>query len=77
VIHILYHLRRVGLIKIEWEKRNIKREKTIKNYVVKQIITSELWPKIITNWEKASNFIQIKYGKVNPEYGVYLTSYHS
>jgi Mg2+-importing ATPase len=74
VIHILYHLRRAGLIKIEWEKRNIKREKTIKNYVVKQIITSELWPKIITNWEKASNFIQIKYGKVNPEYKALLSS---
>jgi hypothetical protein len=46
----------------------IKREKPLKEYVTKQLMTSELWPKIAQDWHKISKTIQEKYGKVNAEY---------
>jgi Mg2+-importing ATPase len=66
--HSIQHLRRAGLISINWRQRTIKREKPMKDYVMKQVITSEFWPKIAENWRKISDIIQEKYKKVNTEY---------
>jgi len=66
--HTIQHLKRAGLISFDWRQRTIKREKPLKEYVTKQLMTSELWPKIARDWHKISKIIQEKYGKVNSEY---------
>ncbi|MGC8849622.1 MAG: magnesium-translocating P-type ATPase, partial [Candidatus Bathyarchaeia archaeon] len=68
VVRNIQHLRRAGLIDINWRQRTIKREKPIKDYVTKQVMGSELWPKIAEDWLKISEIIQAKYNKVNMEY---------
>ena len=75
--HNLQHLRRVGLISFNWQKRTIKREKSMKDYVTKQVINSELWPKIADDWRKISGTIQSKHNKVNMEYQNLLLSQKS
>lgn len=67
VVHDLHHLRRAGLITIDWRERTVKREKPMKEYVMKQV-ASEFWPKISQDWQKISSNIQARYNKVNPEY---------
>ncbi|MEM0008079.1 MAG: magnesium-translocating P-type ATPase [Candidatus Bathyarchaeia archaeon] len=66
--HTIQHLKRASLINFEWRQKTIKREKPLKEYVTKQLITSELWPKIAQEWHKISKIIKEKHGKVNPEY---------
>ncbi|MDW8023358.1 MAG: magnesium-translocating P-type ATPase, partial [Nitrososphaerota archaeon] len=66
--HAILYLKRAGLISFEWHQRTIKREKPLKEYVTKQLITSELWPKIAQDWHKISITIKEKYGKINQEY---------
>jgi hypothetical protein len=68
VIQNLQYLRRAGLISVDWQKRTIKREKPMKEYVRKNIVATETWPNIIEDWNKISDTIQGKYGKVNTEY---------
>ncbi|MEM2153988.1 MAG: hypothetical protein QXY76_03670 [Nitrososphaeria archaeon] len=46
----------------------VKREKALKEYVTKQIMVSNIWPKIAQEWHKICRIIKEKYGKVNPEY---------
>jgi len=64
----IQYLRHTGLISFDWRQRMIKREKPLKEYVTKQLMTNELWPKIAQDWHKISKTIQEKYGKVNAEY---------
>ncbi|MEM1582574.1 MAG: magnesium-translocating P-type ATPase [Candidatus Bathyarchaeia archaeon] len=66
--HIIRHLKLAGLVSFEWHQRTIKREKQLKEYVTKQLMTSELWPKIVQDWHKIIGIIKEKYGKVNSEY---------
>jgi len=66
--HAIQHLIRAGLISFNWRERTIKREKPLKEYVIKQLITSELWPKMAQEWHRISKFILEKYGKINLEY---------
>jgi Mg2+-importing ATPase len=74
-IYTLHHLRRAGLISINWRERTIRREETMRDYVTKQVAT-ESWPKIAEDWRKISSIIQTRYNKVNPEYQNLLTSKH-
>jgi Mg2+-importing ATPase len=66
--HTIQYMKRAGLISFDWRQRTIKREKPLKDYVTKQLMTSELWPKIAQDWLKISKTIQEKYGKINSEY---------
>jgi Mg2+-importing ATPase len=68
VVQNLHHLRRAGLINIDWHQRTIKREKSMKEYVTKRVVTNEMWPTIIEDWRKINKIIQDKYDKVNGEY---------
>jgi Mg2+-importing ATPase len=67
IFHNLNHLRRAGLISINWREKTIKREKAMKDYVVKHV-TSSFWPRISEDWRRISATIQAKYKKVNQEY---------
>lgn len=64
----LQHLRRGGLVDVDWHKRVIKRTGPIKEYVTKQIVTGRMWPLISEDWIRISKSIQDKYGKVNPDF---------
>ncbi|MEM3616308.1 MAG: magnesium-translocating P-type ATPase [Candidatus Bathyarchaeia archaeon] len=66
--HIIQFLKRAGLISFDWRQKAIKREKPLKEYVTKQLMTSELWSKMVQDWHKISTMLKEKYGKVNPEY---------
>ncbi|MEM3509232.1 MAG: hypothetical protein QXN52_08070, partial [Nitrososphaerota archaeon] len=66
--HIIQYLKRAGLISFEWHQRTIKREKSLKEDVTKQLMAGELWSKIAQDWHKISRTIKEKYGKVNLEY---------
>ncbi len=64
----LQHLRRAGIINVNWHTRKIKREKPLKEYVKKNVIESDMWPTIAEDWMKISASIQNKRGAVNSEY---------
>ena len=64
----LQYLRRSGLISVDWNKRTIKREKSLDEYVKKSIIGGPLWSSISEDWRKIHNILLEKHGTVNPEY---------
>jgi Mg2+-importing ATPase len=64
----LQHLRRGGLIDVDWHKRVIRRTGPIKEYITKQIFTGRMWPLISDDWININKSIQDKYGKVNPDF---------
>jgi P-type Mg2+ transporter len=68
VLQNLQHLRRGGLISVDWHQRIIKREGPMKEYVIKRVAASEMWPMIIDDWLRINRVITDKAGSVNPEY---------
>ena len=70
----LQYLRRSGLISVDWSPRTIKREKTLKDYVKKDIINSPNWATLSEDWRKINAVILNKRGKVNAEYQPLLTT---
>jgi len=68
VLQNLQRLRRSGLISVDWNKRIIKRESSMKEFVLKRVVASPTWPMLIDDWLKISRTVQEKYGKVNSEY---------
>jgi Mg2+-importing ATPase len=72
VVQRLHHLRRAGLINIDWHKRRITREKPIKEYVTMHVAKNEMWSSIMEDWLKISKAIEAEYGKTNPEYQALL-----
>jgi Mg2+-importing ATPase len=68
VVRNLQHLRRSDLINVDWHRRIIKREKTLKEYVKKNVIESEMWVTIAEDWIKISTAIQNRRGALNADY---------
>ncbi|MCW4010564.1 MAG: magnesium-translocating P-type ATPase [Candidatus Bathyarchaeota archaeon] len=68
----LQHLRRGGLISVDWHRRLIKREGPMKEYVTKHVVDSEMWPKVLEDWLRLNQLIQLKYGEVNGEFQDFL-----
>jgi hypothetical protein len=68
VLQNLQHLRRGGLISVDWHRRIIKREKPMKEYVTKRVMANEMWPTIMEDWLKINKAIQDTYNSVNTEY---------
>ena len=64
----LQYLRRSGLITVNWNKRTIKREKPLSEYVKKTVIASSIWPTISEDWGKINNILLHKHGATNAEY---------
>jgi hypothetical protein len=69
----LQYLRRSGLISVDWSRRTIKREKALKDYVVKDIVSNPKWVTLSEDWRKINAVILNKQGKVNAEYQPFLT----
>ena len=72
MVRNLQHLRRSGLVSLDWQRRTIKREKPLKEYVEKNIVKSEMWSTLAEDWRRISGAIQNKRGNVNAEYQVLL-----
>jgi Mg2+-importing ATPase len=68
VLQSLQYLRRGGLISVDWNKRSVKREGSLRDYVTKRVVASEMWPNVVDDWLKIGRAIKEKYGDVNPEY---------
>jgi Mg2+-importing ATPase len=68
MVRNLQHLRRLGLVSLDWQKRTIKREKPLKEYVSKNVVESEMWLAISEDWIKIGTAIQNRRGAVNAEY---------
>jgi hypothetical protein len=68
VMKNLQHLRRTGLISVDWSRRTIKRERALREYVLKNVLAGEMWPTIVQDWDKVAEAIHAKYGRVNDEY---------
>jgi P-type Mg2+ transporter len=72
LVRNLQYLRRTGLVSVDWQKKVIKREKPLSEYVKKNVIASETWSNTAANWRRISNLIQNKYKAVNSEYQNYF-----
>ncbi|HLN89675.1 MAG TPA: magnesium-translocating P-type ATPase [Candidatus Binatia bacterium] len=64
----LQYLRRSGLISVDWNKRSIKREKSLGEYVKKSIIGGPTWPIISEDWRKIDYILLNRHGTVNADY---------
>ena len=64
----LQHLRRAGLVDVDWHNRVIKRTGPIKEYITKQVAASDIWPLIVDDWLNMNKAIQQKYGQANPDF---------
>jgi P-type Mg2+ transporter len=69
----LHHLRRTGLISIDWHKRTIKRQGTVHGYVTKYVEAQTIWPMVYEDWVRINKTIFDRYGETNPEYTALLT----
>jgi Mg2+-importing ATPase len=68
----LHHLRRTGLISINWHTRTIHRQGTIYDYVTKYVETQAIWPMVHEDWVRINKAIFDRYGEVNTEYSELL-----
>jgi len=67
VTEALHHLRRAGLVDIDWRNGIVKRRKAIADYISKYT-SKEDWPKITQDWQRIGSQIQARHGRINPEY---------
>ena len=74
VIRNLHHMRRTGLVDIDWRKGIITRKPSMKGYVEK-LTKSDLWPRVADDWQRIGSLVQSKYKQVNPEYQKLLQSW--
>ena len=70
----LQHLRRAGLVSIDWHRRVIKREGPMKEYVMKRVAAGEMWPVVFEDWLRIGRAVENRYGSVNAEYQELLSA---
>jgi hypothetical protein len=68
VLQSLHHLRRGGLVTVDWHKRVVKREGSMKDYVKKRVVESEIWSTVFEDWLKIGKSIQDRYGRLNTDF---------
>ena len=68
MVRNLQYLIRSGLINVDWNKRSIKREKSLNEYVKKSVIAGPMRSTISEDWRKINYIILNKHGAVNAEY---------
>ena len=68
MVRNLQHLRRSGLITMDWRKRSIKRQKSLSEYVKKSVVGGPMWSSIGEDWRKINYILLNKHGAVNAEY---------
>jgi P-type Mg2+ transporter len=68
MVRNLQDLGRSSLISIDWQRRSIKREKTLKEYVKKNVIEDKMWSTVVEDWRRINVALQKRGHKANPEY---------
>jgi P-type Mg2+ transporter len=68
MIRNLQHLRRSGLISIDWQRRSIKREKTLNEYVKKNVIEDKKWSTMVEDWRRINAAIKKRRHNAKAEY---------
>jgi len=64
----LHHLRRSGLVSVDWQKRTVIRNKSLKDYVIRNVVPTEKWPIIMEDWRRTNTIILNKRGSINADY---------
>jgi Mg2+-importing ATPase len=74
IIRNLHHMRRTGLVDVDWRKGIIKRSSSMKGYVEK-LTKGDLWLRVADDWQRIGSLIHSKCRQVNPEYQRMLQSW--
>ena len=74
VFQNLQHLRRGGLVSVDWQARIIKREGPMKEYILKRVVAADSWSIMQDDWLKIAQSIQEKCGTVNTEFQQLMSS---
>jgi Mg2+-importing ATPase len=74
VIRNLHHMRRTGLVDVDWRKGIIKRTPAMKDYVDK-LVRSDIWSRVAEDWQRVGSLVQAKCNLINPEYQRLLQSW--
>ncbi len=67
VITGLHHLRRLGIVEIDWDKSLVRRLPSMKEFV-NDLSRGELWSSVADDWRRFGFILRAKYGGTNPEY---------
>ncbi len=68
MIKNLHHLKRSGLISVDWHRRTIKREEELEEYVKKNFVNNEIWSSVAEDWRRISTSIESTRTKLNSKY---------
>ncbi len=68
IIRNLQYLKRSGLINLDLNKKSIKREKSLSDYVKKNVVAGPMWSTISEDWRKINYVLLNKHGLVNADY---------
>ncbi len=71
MVQNLQYLRRSGLVSVDWQRRTVKRENSLKEYIKKNVLASETWPTKAADWRRICASIQNQHNAVNSEYQNY------
>ena len=68
MIKNLHHLKRSGLISVDWQRRTIKREEALEEYVKKNVINNDVWSSVTEDWRRISTSIESTRKTLNSKY---------
>ena len=68
MIKNLHHLKRSGLISVDWQRRTIKREEALEEYVKKNFVDNEIWSRVAEDWRRISASIESTRVTLNSKY---------
>jgi Mg2+-importing ATPase len=68
MIRNLHHLKRSGLISVDWHRRTIKREEALEEYVKKNVINNEMRSSVAEDWRRISTSIKNTRITLNSKY---------
>ena len=68
MIKNLHHLKRSGLISVDWHRRTIKREEALEEYVRKNVINNDVWSSVTEDWRRISTSIESTRTTLNSKY---------
>ena len=68
MIKNIHHLKRSGFISVDWQRRTIKREEALEEYVKKNVIKNDMLSSVSEDWRKISISIKESRTKLNSKY---------
>jgi Mg2+-importing ATPase len=65
-VHALHHLKRAGLVDIDWRRGTVSRLDSVKVFVT-DLRKGEIWPSVRDDWRRIAHVIEARYGKLNQD----------